>query len=315
MAPITRNIQIILVGLTALFALQVGYPEVDAFVESHLLVSAWAVVGEYRVWTPLTSIFWHDGFTHLLMNGLTLLFFGGFVDARWSNRRFWTFCLICALGSGLAVVLWQSFLALFFSGGLGALTGEPQQFATILRGVSSPTLGFSGVITGLLAAFAYFMWDRQFQLFVFPLTGKSFFFLLIVVDFLRVCAGSSVSISGHMGGLLAGYLVTHFWFSEATGLGGRRRPEASDFQRELLADAREAFEAEDWDEAYRLGHQLRSTSGKLPDDMLDEVWEILGVAATHEGKHDEATTYLDRAPDTEAVREARRQLEKESEEG
>jgi membrane associated rhomboid family serine protease len=304
--PLTKNVQIILLGLATLFALQAGLPQFDAFVHSQLLVSAWAVIGEYRIWTPVTSVLWHDGISHLLMNALALFFFAGHVDSNWSTKRFWSYCLICAVGSGLTVVLWQSILAVVLSGGLSVLTGEPQQFLSALRATSAPTLGFSGVVMGLLAAFAYFMWDRQFHLFVFPVTGKVFFFLLIAFDLFRVCGGSPVSISGHMGGLLVGFAVTHVWFSDPTGPLGGRRPEASDFQRELLASARDALEAEDWNEAYRLCHQLRSTSGNLPQDVLDEVWEILAVSTTYKGAYDEAESYLDRAPETAQVEEARR---------
>jgi membrane associated rhomboid family serine protease len=304
--PLTKNVQIMLLGLTTLFALQAGFPQVEAFVHSHLLVSAWAVIGEYRVWTPLTSVLWHDGIYHFLMNVLVLFFFAGHVDANWSTKRFWSYCLVCAVGSGLTVVVWQSIVAFVLSGGLGVLTGEPQQFLSALQAASSPTLGFSGVLMGLLAAFAYYMWNRQFHLFVFPVTGKVFFFLLIAFDLFRFCGGSSVSVSGHMGGLLVGFAVTHFWFSDSTGPLGGRRPEASEFQRELLASAREALEAEDWNEAYRLCHQLRSTSGNLPQDVLDELWEILAISTTYKGAHDEASSYLDRAPETSAVREARR---------
>lgn len=50
----------------------------------------------------------------------------------------------------------------------------------------------------------------QIHPFVFPVTGKIFFFLLIVFDLLQVCAGSPVSVSGQMGGLLVEFFVTHF---------------------------------------------------------------------------------------------------------
>lgn len=85
--------------------------------------------------------------------------------------------------------------------------------------------------------------------------------------------------------------------------------EPNEFQKDLLSDARSAMEAEDWDEAYRLCHQLRTSGGTLTETMLDEVWEILAVSTTALGKWDEADSYLERAPETEAVERARRRRE------
>ncbi len=83
----------------------------------------------------------------------------------------------------------------------------------------------------------------------------------------------------------------------------------SDFQSELLEDAREALDQEKFDEAYRLCHQLRASGGDLGSETLDEIWTILGISATKLGKLDEAESYLDRAPDDDEVEQARRAWE------
>ncbi len=83
----------------------------------------------------------------------------------------------------------------------------------------------------------------------------------------------------------------------------------SDFQSELLEEAREALEAGNAEEAYRLCHQLRAGGGNLGPDLLDEIWTILGVASTELGKLDEAESYLDRAPDSNEVEQARQEWE------
>jgi len=301
MPPIGKNVQVTLVGLAALYAAQVASPPFDAYVRSHLLVSAWNVVGEYEIWTVLTFSLWHGSHWHLLINGATLFFFAGYLEAQWSTRQFWAFCLACAIGSGLAVVASQLLQALLLHAGFGF----GATFTEALRALSTPTIGYSGVVVGLLGAFAYLMWDREFPLFGYFVTGKLFFWLLIGVDVLRVCGGSNVSFSGHMGGLLVGFALTHWVLSDGTGGSRRTSQKANDYQRHLLSDAREALAEEDWREAYRLCHQLRSRDQTLPADIRDDVWEILGISATHLEKFDEADSYLDRAPDTEAVAEAR----------
>lgn len=301
MPPIGKNVQITLVGLVALYAAQVAFPELDAFVRSHMLVSAWSVVGEYEVWTLLSFSLWHGSHWHILMNAATLFFFAGYLEAQWSTRQFWLFCLACAVGSGLAVVGSQLLQGLvfyaFFESGI--------TYMEAIRAVSAPTLGYSGVVVGLLAAFAYLMWNREFPLFGFYVTGKVFFWLLIGVDVLRLCGGSNVSFSGHMGGLLVGLALTHWVLSDAVAAAKRTNQKANDFQRELLSDARAALAEENWREAYRLCHQLRSRDQRLPADIRDDVWEILAVSSTHLEKYDEAASHLDRAPDTDAVAEAR----------
>jgi len=305
MPPIGDNLRITLVGLLALYAAQVASPGLDAFVHDHMLVSARRVVGEYQVWTVLTYSLWHGSHWHILMNGATLVFFAGYVEARWSTRRFWMFCLVCALGSGLAVVAAQLVAAL----GVHAVLGSGGTYLESVRAVSRPTLGYSGVVVGLLGAFAYMMWDRRFPLFGFRLTGKAFFWLLIGVDVVRFCSGSNVSFSGHMGGLFVGLALTHWVFSDETGSGGAASREATDFQRELLEKADAALTEQNWREAYRLCHQARARDQTLPSDIRDEIWEILAVSAAHLERYDEAESYLDRAPDTDRVRNARRRWE------
>ncbi|MGM0554759.1 MAG: rhomboid family intramembrane serine protease [Myxococcota bacterium] len=305
MPPLGKNTKITLGVLAVLFLLQVTLPSFNNLVHDYLLVSAWNVIREYQVWTILTSVLWHQDASHLFMNGLTLFFFAGYVEAQWNSRRFWTYCLICALGSGLTVVLWQTIQA----AALAAMGARDGSFLEVLYLTSSPTLGYSGVLTGLLAAFAYFMWDRRFNLFFFPMTGKTFFFLIIGVDIVRILMGSNVSMAGHMGGLFVGLAVTHFFFSDSNaGVSGGKR-KASDFQKDLLTNAEEALAEEDWREAYRVCHQLRSTSGGLPEKMMNRVWEILAVTSVELELWKEAESYIKHAPDSRQVKRAREKLE------
>lgn len=307
MPPVGKNIQATLIGLVVLFLLQVALPGFNEIVDRYLLVSAWRVFHEGHVWALLTSVLWHNGFSHLFMNGLTLFFFGGYIEAQWSSRRFWTFCLLCALGSGLTIVGWQAGQALFLS----TVGGESASFTQLLYAVSSPTLGYSGVLTGLLAAFAYFMWDRRFNLFFFPMTGKTFFFLIIGVDVVRILMGSNVSMSGHMGGLFIGLALTHFFFSDSNAGPRGGNAKANDFQKELLSSAEKALAEEDWREAYRVCHQLRATNSALPEKVMNRIWEILAVTSVELELWKEAKSYIKHAPDSRQVARARETMERE----
>ncbi len=76
------------------------------------------------------------------------------------------------------------------------------------------------------------------------------------------------------------------------------------FARELGKKMRAAYEAGQYDEAYRLGRQVRSESN-LDSGTLASVWEVLGVVAAVRDNYEEAWSYLKRAPERGRVLEAR----------
>lgn len=202
--PLTSNLKITL-GVLAVFwlaALQIVGSGTEGFVHDlagltgeqflyeYMLVSRETVLGEWRVWTILTYALWHTDFSHLLFNGLALWMFGGELDRRWDDAWFWGFCVLCAVGGGLAVVLVQ-----------------------LLFGTSTPTLGYSGAIMGLVAAYCWYNWDSHLYVFFFRVKGKWLLGLFVLFDFfLVVGAQQPISISGHLGGMVTGLLlVTGYW--------------------------------------------------------------------------------------------------------
>lgn len=196
--PITQNIKITLVGLVCFFLLTLTLNDLGygmghgEFLAEYFLLSKDRVFEEYRIWTVLTYSFFHDDVGHLLFNGIALWMFGGEVDQRWSDKKFWTVSLLSALGGGVAVLLTQ----LVF-GNLG----------------DAATLGYSGAVMGLVGAFCWQTWDRTLYFFFFQMTGKSLLALFLVVDFARVfLGGANVSISAHIGGLIVGLLAATGWW-------------------------------------------------------------------------------------------------------
>ena len=85
----------------------------------------------------------------------------------------------------------------------------------------------------------------------------------------------------------------------------RAKVRVSDFGKDLMKDAEDAFGAGDWREAYRLCHQLRASESQIPRKMLDRIFTILGLTAVELGESDEALGWLDKAPESAEVREAR----------
>lgn len=187
--PFTRNIKILAGLLFGLWFASTMIDPLGAFVNQELLVSMPAVASG-KVWTLLTYAFWHADFMHLLFNVLVLWIFGGELDQRWSNTQWWRFNLLCALGGGIAVVLSQ----LIFQTGY-------------------PTLGYSGAVMGVVAAFAWQNWERTLYFFFFPMKGKTLLLVFITIDVLLVVfGGEPLSISAHLGGLITGLLLATGWW-------------------------------------------------------------------------------------------------------
>jgi Zn-dependent protease len=73
---------------------------------------------------------------------------------------------------------------------------------------------------------------------------------------------------------------------------------------ELLARAKKTYADGDYAETARLCHQLRSLDNPTEATMR-EAWALLGASSARLGRHEEALTYLDRAPLTPDVVEAK----------
>jgi tetratricopeptide (TPR) repeat protein len=88
------------------------------------------------------------------------------------------------------------------------------------------------------------------------------------------------------------------------------KPEGrSEHLSELMSSARQAFDEGRFKDAARSAQQARALDRVSPGE-LEKIWELLGLANTELGEHEEALAYLRRAPVTPATREAtRRSLE------
>jgi membrane associated rhomboid family serine protease len=147
-----------------------------------------------RFATPLTSMFLHGGWLHLLGNMLFLWIFGNNVEHAMGHGRFLTFYLLC----GVTALFAQAF-------------GDPHS--------PYPIVGASGAVSGVLGAYLLlFPRARVLTLVLLP-----FFFttvavpamLLLLVWFaaqlLRDAAAAggeaSVAFRAHIGGFVAGLLL------------------------------------------------------------------------------------------------------------
>lgn len=191
--PFTQNIKITAIVLFTLWLASVLIAPLGAFVQQNMLVSSEAVVERFQVWTVLTYALWHADFMHLLFNMFVLWIFGADIDRMWKRSTWWKFNLMCAAGGGVVVLVSQ-----------------------LIFGTVHPTLGYSGAVLGVVAAYAWYHWDKPLNMFFIPMTGKTLLLFFIAIDVLMVVFGrEAISLAAHLGGMATGLLlVTGYWRPE-----------------------------------------------------------------------------------------------------
>ncbi|HSH75694.1 MAG TPA: rhomboid family intramembrane serine protease [Longimicrobiales bacterium] len=136
----------------------------------------------FRPWGPITYMFLHGDLIHLAVNMLVLFFFGPPLEARWGEREFVRFYVVCALGGVALSFLFQP----------------------------AWVVGASAAMYGLMMAFAMnwpnapiYVWG------IFPVQAKYLVGFLFVVALLSAAGGaegSNVAHFAHLGGLVSGFL-------------------------------------------------------------------------------------------------------------
>lgn len=147
--------------------------------------------GNFQIWQLITYQFLHGGIWHLFFNLFALWMFGVELENLWGSRKFLTFYLISGIGAGL----FQLFVAPIFS--------QP-----------APTIGASGAVFGVLAAFGFTFPDRpifMFPIFI-PIPAKFFVFIYAGLAFLLGVTGSAGNIAhiAHLGGAVTGIVLLKF---------------------------------------------------------------------------------------------------------
>jgi membrane associated rhomboid family serine protease len=168
---------------------------------------------EFRPYQLITHMFMHGGFFHLLFNMLGLWMFGNVLEKVWGSKRFLLFFLICGFVAGVSQML--NYVADYYKIDrvlLDAETMEQYQLAMRLN----CTIGASGGVMGILAAFGYLFPNTQ--LFImpipFPIKAKWAIMGIIALDIFGGVvntANDNVAHFAHVGGALAGFLLVLYW--------------------------------------------------------------------------------------------------------
>ena len=148
---------------------------------------------EFKWWQLITHIFLHGSFEHILFNMFTLWMFGNIIENIWGAKRFLIFYFICGIGAGIIQLIYLNYI----------------------NDTSSETLGASGAIAGIIAAFMYMFPNSLIYIyFLFPVKAKwlgAIYFGYELYSGIVSKAGDDVAHWAHIGGAIIGLLIVIIW--------------------------------------------------------------------------------------------------------
>ena len=145
-------------------------------------------VGDGQWWRVATSAFLHGDFLHIGLNGFMLYALGGPLERGIGTGRFLAVALGSLLGGALAVLAFD---------------------------FAQPTLGASGIVMGVAAAFAVSIHSQGGDVRRHPTFG------LVIMNLAIPLLFPGISFWGHLGGAIGGAIVAFFVVWQP--IRGRRR--------------------------------------------------------------------------------------------
>lgn len=165
----------------------------------------------FEPWQPLTYMFMHSSvdFSHIFFNMFSLWMFGRTLELEMGWKRFLIYYIVCGVGAAL------------FQMGVAQIDlahieiGSKAWYAYM----STPTVGASGAIFGLLLAFGLLHPNALISLIFPPITLKAKWFVVIygVLELLLGVTGSMSNVAhfAHLGGMFWGWLLLLWWRHQA----------------------------------------------------------------------------------------------------
>ncbi len=196
----------------------------------------------------ISHLFMHGNFTHLLFNMIALWSFGSSVEYRLGGKKFFFLYFICGLGAFTIYSVWtwyglQDIVTVLESHGVDVASisnyaklnihgdyalnindldkivpqkANVQLVSKYIQNLSTPMVGASGAIYGLLAAFAL-LFPNQKIMMIFPpipIAAKIMMPILMLIEFylgVQNSAGDNVAHFAHIGGAIFAFIVLKIW--------------------------------------------------------------------------------------------------------
>lgn len=191
--PVTRNllfINIILFMVQRVISRQYGDILAQDF-GLHFILSP-----GFRIYQPLTYMFLHADWLHVLSNMLNLWMFGRIMEQVMGQRRFLIYYLICGIGAAFCQELWHYAQLYYNFGNIGL------------------TIGASGACYGVLIAFGLTYPNERVFLLIPPIPLKVKYWVVYYAVFELFSAfnyDSNIAHFAHLGGMFFGWLIFRYW--------------------------------------------------------------------------------------------------------
>lgn len=168
----------------------------------------------YKPWQFVTYMFLHDpnNFFHILFNMFALWMFGSTLENLWGTKRFLLFYLICGVGAAIVHMgaLWydnSTWLNYYQQGQISE--------NDLMMLLNIPTMGASGAVMGIFAAFAYTFPNSRMLILPIPFPIKAKWAMIGLIGFDLIGGFSNrqggVAHFAHVGGAAVGILVLILW--------------------------------------------------------------------------------------------------------
>lgn len=144
----------------------------------------------FQPWQVLSYGFLHGGFAHIFFNMYALYLFGSVLERIWGWKRFCGYYFLCVVGAAITQLI-------------------------VTYGGTTPTVGASGGVFGLLLAFGIFFPRTRLQLMFPPVALEARWFVLIY-GLIELSLGvtnleSGIAHFAHLGGMLFGFPLVWHW--------------------------------------------------------------------------------------------------------
>ena len=169
----------------------------------------------YHWWQVITHMFMHGGFWHIFFNMYTLFIFGVVVERIIGSKKFLFFYFVCGLGAAALQMGTQWIEMQMFMNSDSASALE-----NIVALKTTPTVGASGAIYGVLIGYAMLFPTARLTL-IFPpitLSAKAWVLIFVGIELLTGITGTADGVAhfAHLGGMLVGWILILWWRKRGT---------------------------------------------------------------------------------------------------
>ena len=167
---------------------------------------------DFRLYQVITHMFMHASFLHILFNMFGLWMFGTTVERIWGPKRFLIFYFLCGIGAALVQMASYAYNFRVIDS-MVLNIDQLNQYNEMLR--RNATVGASGAIMGVLAAYGYMFPNTEMMIMPIPVPVKAKWAIIgiIAIDVFSGIAGNpgdNVAHFAHVGGALTGFLIVYF---------------------------------------------------------------------------------------------------------